>query len=206
MDGDASRQALLARLEQKHALAALDKWEREAFLATHLGWRADDPPASQKVWQAAIFDLPEEMDEGQLEAWLELAEIASDESFREILERQRQPLAGVDQTRLLEWQQRSQQILSVIVQIMSGERDLDGCQQQALLDEWIQGFAKLHSRSADDEFLRWMLHCFESTDDSRMERYWELVSRIKALPPQPPVYGQAMKWLLQKFSERVSSL
>ncbi|HEX5048357.1 MAG TPA: hypothetical protein VFX89_14665 [Gammaproteobacteria bacterium] len=52
------------------------------------------------VWRAAVLDLPEEMDDAQLEAWMELAEIAADVRFRETLERQRQSTQGLDQAAL----------------------------------------------------------------------------------------------------------
>ena len=202
MDRDASRQVLLARLERKHAFAQLDKLDREAFLASHLGWSADDPPLSQAVWRAAIFDLPEEMNDAQLEAWLELAEIASDKSFRKALDRQRQPLADIKQSKVLEWNQRSQQILIDLTQALSGDRDQDDDNLQALLDAWIEGFAKLHSRTPDAEFLRWMQEYYDSIDDPRMARYWKLVSRIKSMSYQP-VWTQAFEWLRQKLRVRV---
>lgn len=83
-----NRNDVLDRLHAKHVLAKLDRLEREALLARHLGWAPRDTPASEAVWRAATRDLPEEMDDAQLEAWLELAEIAADEGFHETLERQ----------------------------------------------------------------------------------------------------------------------
>jgi DNA-binding transcriptional MerR regulator len=204
MDSDPPRQALLARLERKQALARLDRLEREAFLAEHLGWTADDPPASQAVWRAAIFDLPEQMDEAQLEAWLELAELASDESFREALDRQRQPPAGVDQSALLEWQELGQRMFADVMAAVNGHLDRDD-DVRALLDTWIEGFARLHSRAPDDEFLRWMLELYESADDPRMTRYWELMCRIKAMPSQAPAHARAMEWLLERLRARLAS-
>ena len=50
-------------LQRKHVLAKLDRLERENFLAKHMKWSPDDSAANQAVWQAAVFNLPEEMDE-----------------------------------------------------------------------------------------------------------------------------------------------
>src|SRR5262249_55111817 len=92
------RHEALERLQRKHVLAKLDRLERESFLAKQLNWSPDDSAAARAIWQAAVFDLPEEMDETQLAAWIELAEIAADERFRETLERQRRWTEGMDPT------------------------------------------------------------------------------------------------------------
>lgn len=175
----------LARLHRKHLLAQLNKLEREAFLARHLGWNAGDEPMSQAVWQAAIFDLPEEMDEAQLEAWLELAEIAADPHFRQTLERQWEPLSNVSQAGLAEWQQLSQRIMNEAIEAVRAGHSLGDESAQQLVDEWIEGFAKLLARPPDAAFLRWMVRYFESTYDPRIARYWELISRIKGAPYKP---------------------
>jgi hypothetical protein len=203
MGTDPSRQALLARLQRKQTLAGLDKLEREAFLAAHLGWSADDPPASQAVWRAAIFDLPEQMNEAQLEAWLELAELASDASFRAALDRQRQPPAGVDPSALLEWEQQSRRIYSDLIAAANDHRRDD--EVRALLDTWIEGLARLHSRVPDAGFLHEVLERYESADDPRMTRYWELICRIKEMPSQAPVHARVMEWLLARVRARLAS-
>jgi DNA-binding transcriptional MerR regulator len=198
------RQGLLARLQQKHVLAKLDRLEREQFLARHLGWSETDPPASQAVWRAAIFDLPEEMDEDQLEAWMELAELAADESFRAALERQRQSGESIGEAKTAEWGRTSQRLFADAVRELGERSSPDQSMSEGLLDAWIEGFARLHSRPPDIEFVRWVLEHFESLHEPRMTRYWQLIARLKRTPPQRNTYSEAFAWLLGSLRARLS--
>jgi DNA-binding transcriptional MerR regulator len=196
MDGE--RQDMLARLQRKHVLAKLDRLEREHFLAKHLNWSPDDSPANQAVWRAAVFDLPEEMDEAQLEAWIELAEIAADERFRNTLERQRQSTHGMNQTALADLGKAFQCMFTGARQAASERRSPDDEASQALLNDWIASVARPYSREPDAEFARWLI----SHHDPRINRYWELVSKLKGIPFQS-AYGDAANWLLAALRARL---
>lgn len=199
----AKRQEVLVRLQQKHVLAKLDRLEREQFLARHLGWSETDPPANQAVWRAAIFDLPEEMDDDQLEAWIELAELAADESFRAALERQLQSGNGIDEAKATEWSRTSERLLADAIREMGQRSSSDQGMSEGLLDAWINGLARLHSRSPDTEFTRWLLEHFASLHDARMTRYWQLVARLKRMPAQRNPYSEAFTWLLGSLRARL---
>jgi DNA-binding transcriptional MerR regulator len=200
MDGE--RQDVLARLQRKHVLAKLDRLEREHFLAKQLNWFTDDSPASQAVWRAAVLDLPEEMDEAQLEAWIELAEIAADKRFQETLERQRQSIRGVEQTVLADLSMALQGIFRGAVEAVREKRRPDDESSQALLSDWIESLARLYSREPDAEFARWLVSHFESTYDPRINRYWALVSKLKGIPFQS-AHGDAANWLLAALRARL---
>ena len=92
-------------------LARLSRRERESFLANQLGWDPDTPHGSREVWDAAVLNLPEYMNETQLEAWLELAELAADESFQEVLRRQGEPFLGVDEASMNAWTTSLQNVM-----------------------------------------------------------------------------------------------
>lgn len=178
---DGKRKDVFARLRHKHALAKLDRFERESFLQEHLAWVPRDTPESQSVWRAAIFDLPEKMDDAQLEAWLELAEIAADGRFHRSLRRQFDWTRGLDEPKAAE----SNRALHRLFADLRGlcERDpQDDAALRALVDGWIDGFARLHERTPDAAFARWLLARLESGNDARIGRYWELICKIKRLP------------------------
>jgi DNA-binding transcriptional MerR regulator len=196
------RQEVLARLRKKHVLVKLDRLEREEFLAKHLGWKATDSPASQAVWRAAVFDLPEEMDDSQLEAWIELAEMVADGTFRRALERQLQSGGGFDEAAMTEWTRTSERLLAELVREMRGGSRPSDAVSEALLDAWTAGFARLHARPADREFVCWVLEHFESLNDPRIVRYWQLISKIKGLPPRN-AHAEAFGWLLSSLRARV---
>jgi hypothetical protein len=68
-----------------------------------LAWAPHDTPESHAVWRAAIFDLPDQLDDAQLEAWLEPAEIAADQGFHRTLKRHFEWSRGLDETKVTEW-------------------------------------------------------------------------------------------------------
>ena len=189
--------AILAKLQRLNVLAKLSKLEREAFLAKLLGQQPTDAP-SKVVWEAAVLHLPEEMTPEQLEIWLELADIASDKTFQQTLQRQQSVFEGMSQERMLEWQKNNQDIFQRVIQNLNNLSE----DPQDLLDDWIKSFAKVFSRKPDEDFKQWMLEYFLSTQDPRIERYWQLMSQLKNLPFRPQ-YGRAFTWLLDNLKRRI---
>lgn len=189
-----SRKNVLSRLQRKHVLTKLNRLEREAFLAKHLDWAPRDTPASLAVWQAAVLDLPEQMDDTQLEAWLELAEIAADDRFRKTLERQFELSRGLDESRMLELGRTFQRLMADVMQALREQRAPDDDASRTLVNEWIVSFARLHARAPDAEFVGWLLDRLDTTDDPRINRYWELLSKLKHFP-YDPMAARAYTWL-----------
>lgn len=171
--------ALLSRLRRLGVLGGLSRHEREAFLARKLSYDARAPSGSQKVWQAAIFDLPETLTEAQLESWLELAELAADGSFQDVLRRQREPFAGVGEVRLGVWSVQVRELMIRAAEaVQRGERP-DGDAAQRLIADWLEALAAALDRTPDADFAVWALGYFETTNDPRFARYWELVADLK---------------------------
>ena len=189
------RNEVLARLQRKHVLAKLDRLEREHFLAKHLNWKPDDSPASQAIWRAAVFDLPEQMDEAQLQAWIELAEIAADERFRATLERHQQSTRGMSPAVLADLGSVFQAMLTGAIQAAREKRAADDESSQTLLTGWIQQLARLYSREPGAEFVRWLIAHFAG--DPRINRYWELIAELKgaAFRSAYAAHGEATDWL-----------
>jgi DNA-binding transcriptional MerR regulator len=203
MNGE--RSEVLARLQRKHVLAKLDRLEREHFLATHLNWKPDDSPASQAVWRAAVFDLPEQMDEDQLKAWIELAEIAADERFRETLERHQQSTRGMSPAVLADLGKVFQAMFTGAMQAAREKRSADDESSQALVTGWIEQLARIYLREPDAEFARWLVSHFEN--DPRINRYWELISKLKGAPFRSAYseYGDAANWLSAALRARLQN-
>jgi DNA-binding transcriptional MerR regulator len=199
-----NRKDVLDRLSEKHVLARLDRLEREAFLERHLGWTPHDTPASEAIWRAAICDLPEEMDDAQLEAWLELAEIAADERFRSALEQQFELGRGLDDSKVPESSRSFQRLLAHVVRAIRRQRDPDDEASRMLLDAWLNDFARLRSRAPGAEFIQWLLDRLESSHDPRINRYWELICKLKHIP-YDPVYARAFDWMLNALRVRASA-
>jgi DNA-binding transcriptional MerR regulator len=194
---------VLERLQEKHVLAKLDRLEREAFLARHLGWTPRDTAGSAAIWRAATCDLPEVMDDAQLESWLELAEIAADERFRKTLERQFELGRVLNGSTTPHSGGSFERLLTHVVGTIRTEGDPDDEESRALLGAWLHDLARQCSRPADGAFVEWLLARFEAGRDARINRYWELIGKLKQVP-YDPTYARAFDWLFDALRVRAS--
>ena len=197
-----NRKDMLDRLQEKHVLVKLDRLEREMFLARHLEWAPRDTSGSEAVWRAATCDLPEEMDDAQLESWLELAEIAADERFRETLERQFE-LGRTLNGSTAHSNGRFERLLAHVAETMRAQRDPAGDESQILLDAWLDDVAKACSRAPDRSFTGWLLDRFEACRDARIDRYWELICKLRQVP-YDSAYARAFDWIVNALRARVA--
>jgi DNA-binding transcriptional MerR regulator len=193
----------LAYLNRIQSLLKLTRLERENFLAEHLERGLKGIPRNEKVWQAAVLDLPEEMNERQLEAWLELAELVSDESFTQILTRQTQSYKEVTKGKALKV--NFQPIFNrAIDALQTGYSPRDALSQK-VVESWIKANAKLMNRNNTKAFAAFLLEYYEQNSDPRIERYWQLVAVLKNWPGTSP-QAEAVKWLLEGLRWKVRKL
>lgn len=141
------------------------------------------------------------MDEAQLEAWLELAELAADESFQEVLRRQGEPFLGVDEASMDAWATSVQSVMARAAEAAENEA-ADGEVAQAVVESWVEALARTLGRAPDAAFERWTLEYFEATSDARFERYWQLVAVLKGWT-YTDVYTRAATWLVECLRVRV---
>ncbi len=195
--------AMLSRLRRLDVLARLSRRERESFLANQLGWDPDAAPhGSREVWDAAVLNLPEDMDETQLEAWLELAELAADESFQAVLRRQGEPFLGVDKASVNAWTTSLQNVMARAAEASEENRPAHGAVAQEVVESWVEALARTLGRTPDAAFERWMLEHFEATSDPRFERYWQLIAVLKGWT-YTDVHTGAATWLVECLHIRV---
>lgn len=194
--------AMLPRLRRLDVLARLSKLEREAFLAAQLGWNPRELWGSPKVWEAAIFNLPEEMNEVQIEAWLELAELAADKSFQQTLHWQGQPFVGIDDAHMHTWTQTFQTFMSRAARAIGDHECANGEAAQDIVKGWVEALADVLKKTPDSKFAKWMLEYYEATSDPRFERYWQLVAVLKGWA-YTGTHAQVTDWLLEGLRARV---
>lgn len=183
----------LGYLNRMQALLKLTRLEREDFLAKQLERGLKGATRNEKIWQAAVFDLPEEMNEAQLEAWLELAELVSDESFTNILTRQTQSYQQATKGR--PGKVDFQPIFDKAIKAINAGHIYQDTTGQQLVELWINTNAKLMHRKVNRGFAKWLLEYYEQNSDPRMERYWQLIAVLKNWPGTSP-QAEAVKWLL----------
>jgi DNA-binding transcriptional MerR regulator len=198
----------LAYLDRARAIAKLNALERQDFLSAQLERAFAGVPADEEwkagFWQAAVLDLPEELTEAQFAAWLELAELVTDESFirrlneigKEAWDSRRDPSASADWTRELN------RLYLAAAEASKASESPHSPQGQRLIAEYVAGHARLASRQDDPTFPAELLATIERNTDPRAARYWELIAILKGWPAESPIaIGHA--WLMDGLRWRV---
>jgi DNA-binding transcriptional MerR regulator len=202
-------ESALAYLDRTHAIAKLNALEREGFLSSQMerafaGVQADEAWKAG-FWQAAVLDLPEELTEAQFAAWLELAELVTDESFiqrtneigKEAWDNRRDPAASADWTRELN------RLYLAAAEVSKAGKSPHSPAGQGLVAEYIDGHARLTGRHDDPTFPAELLAKIERNSDPRAARYWELIALLKGWPAESPIaIGHA--WLIDGLRWRVA--
>lgn len=191
----------LAYLDRTRALARLNAMERASFLSEQMERVFEGVPADEgwkaRFWQGAVLDLPEEMTEAQLDAWLELVEIVADEDF----------IRRMNEIGREHWQQAATRpdaaqtsaeiqglYLRAIEALQAGHTPQSDV-ARPLVNEYLEIHARLLRRPADAELAGELLQMVEQRSDARAERYWELIAILKNQTEGPPI-GKAHHWLM----------
>jgi DNA-binding transcriptional MerR regulator len=188
---------ILRRLQDLSVLARLNKLERESFLARQLGWNPEEARGDVAVWEAAVMNLPETLSEAQFEAWLELVQIATDEGFRQVLERQRALGRKVDPQSQKKWVAIWRRVEKSGTTLATQRLSPAAPRAQRLVDVWVRGLAGLHRRQPSAAFDAWILRELKAASDPRIPRYWTLIAQLKNLPPYPPERAAVWPWLME---------
>lgn len=188
-------EAVLPRLKRMQALAGLNKLERETFLEGQLKKATGGQTGNPEVWKAAVLDLPESMDEAQLESWLELAEIATSNEFQQTLRRQMQPIKGLSKAAMEVWGQQINGLMAQARKAVATGQTPQSEPSQVALHQWLEATAWQIGRTPGPQFRRWVLAYFERTYNPQMDRYWQRVAQLKGWE-YTPIHRQAMEWLL----------
>lgn len=204
---------LLAYLKQAHALARLSAMEREGFVRDHMVRGLSDVPVDpgwlDGLLNAAVADLPEEMTEEQLEAWLELADLVSDESFQRRLAEISRPFWESVQARdfdLSAWQEMSGRMYAEAQKAVREGRSPEGEREQEVLEEFLRAHAKVMEVEDTGEVAAALLKQYDEGREPRAERFWELVAILRGQDPSVmQVHAAAQRWLEDGLRFRVRS-
>lgn len=195
--------------DRAQALGLLEAKEREAFLAEHLERGLQGVPIDQDTrawfWQGIVSGMPDELDEEQLVAWTELAQLASDESFVEALRKQIKPVSEVaeDDFDSAGWNEAVKVAFDEGVRAVREGRSPTGESEQSVVADWINSSARATGEGDNRQLAEWMLSHFERTCDPRMERYWELIAVLKRWDYDPTV-AKGYRWLIEGLRWRVA--
>lgn len=201
----------LAYLNRSQVLTKLDAAGRERFLDEHLGRAFESVPADPgwkaNFWKGAVLDLPEEIDDDQFEAWLELADLMLDESFLKRLNEIGRSFWG-DQGEyngVERWRECQDQVLTDVREAMQQGELLQEHLRERLVQRYIDVNADFMNRGGDPSFPRDLLAMIEEATDSRAQRYWELIGILKEWPMEATrSVNQAHEWLVEGLRQQVA--
>jgi DNA-binding transcriptional MerR regulator len=204
-------EGLLAYLKQAHALARLSAMEREGFVRDHMVRGLSEVPVDpgwlDGLLNAAMADLPEEMTEEQLEAWLELADLVSDESFLRRLSEISKPFwESVQRTNfdLAAWQAVSGKMYAEAQAAVREGRSPDGEREQAVLEEFLRAHASVMDVEDTAEVAAALLKQYDEGREPRAERFWELVAVLRGQDPSyVALHSAAQRWIEDGLRVRV---
>lgn len=187
------------RLARLQVLADFERRERESFLAAQLARRMRGTGTGalrQAVEMAATVDLPETPSEAQVEAFLELAELVSDESFLS-RHRGRASDSSSDEDAAI-WMRDMQALYGPAASAARGGLDPASRESRAIVLRWVRAMTRRRGVSPQRNTraaARELLHAIETWRDPREERFWELVGTLKPEVAASPI-AVAWPWLM----------
>ncbi|WP_248958118.1 helix-turn-helix domain-containing protein [Sphaerisporangium perillae] len=181
-------------LRRLNTLGRLGAAEREALMDAFVS-EVGGGNRAREQWltglrEAMVPDLPSEPTVEQLDAWLELAELLSDEDYRAVLRRddsgfwERWAKAGGDD--LADWQQINEEIAGTVLTAIDQGVQPDSAAAGPVLDHVVALLGRMHGAvDAGPEFRRSLVRAYDE-HDPRAVRHWELVAVIQHTPWPPP--------------------
>lgn len=198
--------ATIAYLDHAHAHARLDAIARQRLLDDYLARVFDGVAADERFkagfMQAATLDLPEELTDAQFAAWLELADLITDDEF----------IARTNALGQEAWGDaaapRRPAVLHDLLDAAAAARreghTPDDDVGRGVIDEYLAREAANRGCDATDPALPGaILGDIARGDDPRAGRYWELLGILQGWPPSP--LPDAHRWLVEGLRLRAAA-
>jgi alpha-ketoglutarate-dependent taurine dioxygenase len=155
--------------------------------------------SDSKIRQIVAMDIPDELTDDQLEAWLELSGLIEDDSFVGVLHAQHEPFKSDDPAAAASRAAFAEAVGPIIAEAASALHD--GCDPncervRALVVRWVSEFARGVGRRDDAAFRRWLVDYSRRTNDPRIQRFWELVATMKGRPASVSPFVAAQQLLI----------
>ncbi|MFI7210124.1 helix-turn-helix domain-containing protein [Micromonospora maritima] len=191
------------RADLLHRLAGLAVRERRRLVDDLLDAAFGDltDPGFAGIRRSLTPELPDDPDDGQIEAWVELAELTLDPSFRAGLRRlaeqhaaDRSGADGVRRDVVAVVREEAAPALAAGVDPVSPDAD-------PVLARAAARYARLCGRPDDADLRRRMLGRLETAHDPRRDRYLELLSVVNGWPPAESL-APVLDWSIRALRAR----
>jgi DNA-binding transcriptional MerR regulator len=203
----ATRGSTPEEMELMHKLAQLSDAERRRLISDFIDdtfGGLDANPDFVAMMRAAMPDLPDEPTAGQVEAWVELAELCQDPDFRASVRRmaeyQAAERAGGDTTGL--HHDLAEAVRGQVCQALAAGIAPASPEADPVVDALTAQYADVFGRPDDAGQRRWLLTRLEIASDPRAERYWQLLAVINGWPV-PQSLAPVFDWFSQALRARM---
>ncbi|MFF0636342.1 MerR family transcriptional regulator [Nocardia sp. NPDC004151] len=185
-------------MELMHNLMRLSEAERRRLIddfvdAAYGG--VDANPAMVELVRTSMPELPDDPTVAQITAWMELVELVQDNDFREsvraMAEYQARERAEGDSTGL--HHDLTEAVRTDIGKALADGLSADSEAAATVVDGLTARYADTFGKPDDARLRRWILERLKVANDSRVERYWRLVSAINGWPEMPDL-GPVFTW------------
>ena len=178
-----------ATLRRVHLLSRLEAAERERLLDRFWDRVTEGLPGSDAVDRLRALGtpaLPADPTPAQLDAWLELAELAADEDFQRSTREHalwgaRAAGQGFDPA---VWSRSTGGGLAAAAELRAAGVEPADPRAAAAVAPMARGFAALLGRRDGPAFRRWLVAQLDAHTDPRAERWWELVGILQGRPDE----------------------
>jgi DNA-binding transcriptional MerR regulator len=151
--------------------------------------------------RAALPDLPDNPSDAQIDAWIELASLVKDESFRTTV---REMIVAGEQHREtggVSADEDGNQAAGQAVIDKGGAAIAAGitptaAESRAVVAALVSGFAAAAGDTDTPAYRAELLTRLEQFSDRRVDRYWRLIGIINGWPAQPDAFA-AYEWLIE---------
>ena len=173
-----------------HKLVTMSEPERQLLIDDFLDdafGGVDANPELVALLRSMRPELPDDPEPGQVEAWVELAELLQDPDFRAAVRRmaefQAAERAKGDQTGL--HHDLTVQVIDQVQAAIASGIDSASPAAAPVVNELVGGYTSTFQRADTAEYRAEVLHRLEIAADQRTQRYMELLARINGWTPQP---------------------
>jgi DNA-binding transcriptional MerR regulator len=187
------------RIQRLHALVRLDRADKARFVAEQLGKRMAEsgPPALQRaIMDAARVELPDDATVEQLDAWIELAELVSDDTFLAHHRVKRQAV-GAPSPAVIRAQEHA------LREIHNGVEPNDK-PARMIAQRWVRGLARQQGRTDVRAFAEELCRAADSGRFDKEQRFWALLAILKPEMGRHPAYVVG-PWLMRALRAQLSA-
>lgn len=194
-------------MQLMHKLAQLSDQERRRIIGDFIDEAfagLDANPEFVAMMRSAMPELPDDPAPEQVDAWVELAELAQDPGFkagiRRAAEYQAARRAQDAEVGSGLHRQLADMVREKVGAALAAGIGPDSGRAGPVADELVAAYAEAFGRTDSPAFRAWILERLQIASDPRAERYWQLLAVINGWPV-PATLTPAFEWFTRALQQ-----